>query len=135
MDPTFFAYLQLILDRIGKKIIIQFGNFFSTQSISSLYFFLRSLRHIRRISFPPQMNQYEYRYIFKLFPPDFLIYPMSARTWPATTIAFQLFPSLKWTLPGLILASIKACLMIDEPTNHTLRYSPVAFGNPEYNYN
>jgi hypothetical protein len=33
------------------------------------------------------MNQYEYRYIFKLFPPDFLIYPMSARTWPATTIA------------------------------------------------
>jgi hypothetical protein len=24
--------------------------------------------------------------------------------------------------------------MIEEPTNHTLRYSPVAFKNPEYNY-
>jgi hypothetical protein len=27
-----------------------------------------------------------------------------------------------------------ACLMIEEPTNHTLRYSPVAFNNPEYKY-
>jgi hypothetical protein len=36
---------------------------------------------------------------------------------------------------GLLLASIKVCLMIDEPTNHILRYSPVAFRNPEYNYN
>ena len=40
----------------------------------------------------------------------------------------------KWTPPGLLHASIKACLMIEEPTNHTLRYSPVAFKNPEYNY-
>jgi hypothetical protein len=26
------------------------------------------------------------------------------------------------------------CLIINEPTNHTLRYSHVAFGNPDYTY-